>query len=106
MALIQTTVDDSVKQRADKVFERAGLTTPMAVRVMVTQVANEGRSPFDGLFSRGTAVELAEDVKRDMIIAEAQEYGIIPDDSLPDPLSIPSDVLASLGIKPAEVGQE
>lgn len=64
MALIQTTVDGSVKKRADKVFERSGLTTPMAARVMVTQVANEGRSPFDGLFFREPALGLAEDINR------------------------------------------
>lgn len=32
MALIQTAVDDSVKRRADAVFERNGLTTAMAGR--------------------------------------------------------------------------
>lgn len=103
MALIQTTVDDSVKARADKVFERCGLTTPMAVRVMVTQVANEGRSPFDGLFSREPAVGLVEDIKRDMVYAEAQEYGLIPDDSPQSPSTVPSDVLSSLGVKCQEV---
>lgn len=105
MALIQTTVDDSVKARADAVFERCGLTTPMAVRVMVTQAANEGRSPFDGLFSRGAALELAEDIKRDMVYAEAQEYGLIPENSPEDPSEVPADVLLSLGIDPEEVGQ-
>lgn len=104
MALIQTTVDDSVKRRADAVFERNGLTTAMAVRVMVTQVANEGRSPFDGLFFRGSAVELAEDVARDMAYAEAQEYGIIPDDSS-FTSDVPADVLGRLEIRPGEVGQ-
>ena len=51
MALIQTTVDDDVKARADAVFSRSGLTSAMAMRVMITQVANSGISPFDGLFS-------------------------------------------------------
>ena len=51
MALIQTTVDDDVKARADAAFSRSGLTSAMAMRVMITQVANSGISPFDGLFS-------------------------------------------------------
>ena len=42
MALIQTTVDDDVKARADAVFSRSGLTSAMAMRVMITQVANSG----------------------------------------------------------------
>ena len=50
MALLQTTIDEDVKKRADEVFARSGLTSAMAVRVMVTQVANTGVSPFDGLF--------------------------------------------------------
>lgn len=105
MALIQTNVDDDVKARADKVFARNGLTTPMAMKIMVTQVANEGRSPFDGLFSRGVATELAEDVRRDMVYAEAQELGLIPDDAQEDPTRIPDDILEELGIAPEEVGQ-
>ncbi|WP_455138561.1 type II toxin-antitoxin system RelB/DinJ family antitoxin [Thermophilibacter sp.] len=105
MALIQTTVDDKVKERADAVFARNGLTTPMACRIMVTQVANEGRSPFDGLFSRGTAVELAEDVRRDMVYAEAVELGLLPDDTEPDPTEVPADILDGLGLAPEEVGQ-
>lgn len=105
MALIQTNVDDDVKARADKVFSRNGLTTPMAMKIMVTQVANEGRSPFDGLFSGGVARELAEDVRRDMVYAEAQEYGFLPDDANDDPTKIPDDILAGWGISPEEVGQ-
>lgn len=104
MALIQTTVNDAVKSRADEVFARSGLTTPMAVRVMVTQVANEGRSPFDGLFSRGTALDLADDIRRDMVYAEAQEYGLIHDDAAAS-ASVPDDILAELGLAPSEVGQ-
>ena len=49
MALLQTTIDDDVRARADKVFARSGLASAMAMRVMVTQVANTGISPFDGL---------------------------------------------------------
>ena len=31
MALLQTTIDDDVKKRADEVFARSGLTSAMAV---------------------------------------------------------------------------
>lgn len=105
MALIQADVDDSVKERADSVFARSGLTTPDAVRIMVTQVANEGRSPFDGIFVRAVEPELAEDVRRDMVYAEAVELGIVPEDALDDPADVPLSVLRDLGIDPEEVGQ-
>ncbi|MBT1179266.1 type II toxin-antitoxin system RelB/DinJ family antitoxin [Bifidobacterium vespertilionis] len=81
MALIQINVPDDVKERADAAFARNGITTPMAMKMMVTQVANENRTPFDGIFSNGTSRELTEDMRRDMIFAEAQEYGLIPDDA-------------------------
>lgn len=104
MALIQTTVEDDIKARADIAFQRSGITTPMAVRMMVTQVALEDRTPFDGLFTGTRGVELAEDVRRDMVYAEAQEFGIIPDDAT-DAAVIPMSVLDALGVDPAEVGQ-
>lgn len=104
MTLIQVNVPDDVKKRADEAFARNGITTPMAMRMMVTQVANEGRTPFDGIFSNATARELAEDVRRDMLRVEAQEYGLLPDDAT-DARIIPDDVLAELGLTAEEVGQ-
>ena len=74
MALIQINVPDDVKARADAAFARNGITTPAAMKMMVTQVANENRTPFDGVFSSPSARELGEDVRRDMLLAEAQEY--------------------------------
>ncbi len=57
MALIQLNVPDDVKERADAAFARSGLTTPYAMRIMVNQVAETGRTPFDGLFvARGPPV--------------------------------------------------
>ena len=44
MALIQVTADDDIKARVDAAFARNGVITPMAMRMMVTQVANEGRT--------------------------------------------------------------
>lgn len=107
MALIQVHVDDDIKARADAAFARSGITTPMAMRMMVTQIANTGRTPFDGAFLSPTAVDLADDVRRDMVYAEAQEYGLIPDDAftVSEPYEIPSDILADLGLTPEEVGQ-
>ena len=102
MALIQTTVDDDVKARADKVFARSGLTTAMAVRVMVTQVANTGVSPFDGLFMGQGGQNYSDEVRLAMLREEAKEYGLIPDDSF-DATTMPDDVLDMLGATADEV---
>ena len=55
MALIQVNVPDDVKARADAAFARNGITTPAAMKMMVTQVAHENRTPFDGVFSSPSA---------------------------------------------------
>ena len=87
MALIQINVPDDVKARADAAFARNG-----------------NRTPFDGVFSSPSARELGEDVRRDMLLAEAQEYGLIADDAT-DARTIPDDVLGELGLTAQEVGQ-
>lgn len=103
MALLQTTIDDDVKERADKVFARSGLTSAMAMRVIMSQVAYTGISPFDGLFLRGME-PIPYHIRREMVRAEAIEYGLLPDDSF-DALTIPDDVLDMLGLTAEEVGQ-
>lgn len=105
MALIQLNVPDDVKARADAAFARSGLTTPYAMRIMVSQVAETGRTPFDGLFSTPAGRQYSDDVRLAMLRAEAQEYGLIEDDAGSDPLEIPADILAEMGIEPEEVGQ-
>lgn len=104
MALVQTTVEDDIKARADRAFARSGITTPMAMRMMITQVAYEDRTPFDGIFTGVVSSQLAEDIRRDMAYAEAIEYGFLPDDST-DALTISDDVLAELDLTAEEVGQ-
>lgn len=105
MALIQLNVPDDVKERADAAFARSGLTTPYAMRIMVNQVAETGRTPFDGLFSSPAGRQYSDDVRLAMLRAEAQEYGLLEDDAADDPLEIPADILAVMGISPEEVGQ-
>lgn len=104
MALIQINVSDDVKARADAAFARSGITTPAAMKMMVTQVANEDRTPFDGIFNAPPTQRLTENMRRDMLIAEAQEYGIIHDDAAEASI-IPDDVLAEFGLTAEEVGQ-
>ena len=102
MALLQTTIDDDVKARADKVFARSDLTSAMAMRVMVTQVANTGISPFDGLLLGPAGQRLSDEVHLAMLREEAEEYGLIPDDAF-DATTMPDDVLETLGVDASEV---
>lgn len=49
--LIQLRVESDVKDRADEIFKKQGLTTQSAIKMFLTQVSNTGKSPFDNLFS-------------------------------------------------------
>ena len=69
----------------------------------MSQVAYTGISPFDGLFLRGME-PIPYHIRREMVRAEAIEYGLLPDDSF-DALTIPDDVLDMLGLTAEEVGQ-
>ncbi|TYC51041.1 type II toxin-antitoxin system RelB/DinJ family antitoxin [Weissella muntiaci] len=48
--LIQLRVEDAIKDQADEIFKKQGLTTQTAIKIFLTQVANTGKSPFDNLF--------------------------------------------------------
>ncbi len=64
---------------------------------VLTQVANTGSSPFDGLFLGRGGQEYSDEVRIAMLREEAKEYGLIPDDSF-DATTMPQDVLEMLGV--------
>lgn len=53
----------------------------------------------------GTLYPMDDAMRMAMLSAEAQEYGLLEDDSGEDPLEIPEVILAEMGIEPEEVGQ-
>ncbi len=67
-ALVQVRVPVEVKEGADRAFERNGISTPMALRVLLAQVARTGQTPFDDVwlgadgreFARRAAAEFSE----------------------------------------------
>jgi len=48
--LVQLRVPTDVKDRCDDIFARQGLTTQLAMKILLTQIANTGVTPFDDLF--------------------------------------------------------
>jgi DNA-damage-inducible protein J len=44
-ALIQSSVDEAVRERASAVLEKQGLTIADAMRILVTRIADEGALP-------------------------------------------------------------
>ena len=57
-----------------------------------------------GLFPYEPDYKLFKSVCRDLLRAEAQEYGLLPDDAV-DARTIPDAVLGELGLTAEEVGQ-
>lgn len=53
----------------------------------------------------GTLYPMDDVVRTAMLRAEAQEYGLLEDDSGEEPLEIPEGILVEMGIEPEEVGQ-
>jgi DNA-damage-inducible protein J len=45
-ALVQTRIDEDVRDRASAVLEAQGMTVSEAVRILLTRTANEGALPF------------------------------------------------------------
>lgn len=48
--LIQLKIPAETKVKVDEILKKHGLSTQAAVKMFLTQIANTGRSPFDGIF--------------------------------------------------------
>ncbi|QVK12609.1 type II toxin-antitoxin system RelB/DinJ family antitoxin [Weissella ceti] len=49
--LLQLRLDSDVKKKADALFAEQGITIQGAIRIMLHQVANTGKTPFDNVFT-------------------------------------------------------
>lgn len=87
----------------DMVPLESDLSVPKTVSSEYCQGAELDESPTDIPLHRD--YPYSESVRLAMCQAEAQEYGLAGDDSGDDPLRIPDDILAEMGIRPDEVGQ-
>ena len=62
--LVQALVEKGIKERAEKVLQSMGLSNSVAVRMFLTQVAAQGKIPF----------EIVEDKKRFKLEAMDSKY--------------------------------
>lgn len=91
--------------RVDKVPFESDLSAPKTVSSEYCQGAEFDESPADLQTTSHRNHPYSESVRLAMRQAEAQEYGLAEDDSGDDPLKIPDDILAEMGISPEEAGQ-
>lgn len=89
----------------DRALVESDLSVPKAVSSGDSQGAKLDESLTDLQTTSHLDSSYSESVRLAMRQAEAQEYGWAEDDSGDDPLRIPDDILAEMGISPDEVGQ-
>lgn len=89
----------------DKAPLKSDLSVPKAVSVEDRQGAETDEPTASSQSWLHPNRPYSEGVRLAMRQAEAQEYGWAEDDSGDDPLRIPDDILAEMGIRPDEVGQ-
>lgn len=68
-ALIQTWVDEEIKQEATVVLKAMGLTVSDAVRLLLTRVARERALPFEPLVPNETTIAAMKEARRGRLAA-------------------------------------
>lgn len=66
-ALIQTWVDEEIKQEATVVLKAMGLTVSDAVRLLLTRVARERALPFDPFLPNEITIAAMKEARRDRL---------------------------------------
>lgn len=89
----------------DRAPVERNLSVPKAAFSGDSQGVELGVSPADLQITPHLNRPYSESVRLAMRQTEAQEYGLAEDDSGDDPIRIPDDILAEMGISPDEVGQ-
>lgn len=89
----------------DRAPVKSDLSVPKAVSSGDIQGVEFDESPVELQNTSHLDLPYSESVRLAMCQAEAQEYGLAEDDSGDDPIRIPNDILAEMGISPDEVGQ-
>lgn len=103
MAQVSPEMRAEESARMDKVPFESDLSVPKTASNVNCQAAEFDELPTDIPLHRDYLY--SESVRLAMRQAEAQEYGLSEDDSGDDPLRIPDDILAEMGISPDEVWQ-
>lgn len=103
MAQASPEIQAEKSARVDKAPFESDLSVPKTASSVYCQGAEFDQLPTDIPLHRD--YPYSESVRLAMRQAEAQEYGLTEDDSGDDPLRIPGDILAEMGISPDEAGQ-
>lgn len=79
--LIQIKVPSATKEKLDKIFAKDGTTTPQALKMIATQIANSGRSPFTTIYYEDYTEPVSDEMKARLREDELEVLGYLPDKS-------------------------
>lgn len=105
MAQVSPEIRAEESARVAKAPFESGLSVPKTAGNVYCQGAEFDELPTDLQITSHLDSPYSESVRLAVRQAEVQEYGLSEDDSGDDPLRIPDDILAEMGIIPDEVGQ-
>lgn len=79
--LIQLRVSADVKDKLDKIFAEDGTTTPQGLKMIATQIANHGYSPFTTVYYEQYTEPVSEEIREELRKDDLKAIGLLPDDS-------------------------
>lgn len=79
--LVQLKLPTDIKDRLDEIFAKDGTTTPQALKMIATQIANHGYSPFTTIQYEQYTEPVSDELKSILREDELKIIGYLPDDT-------------------------
>lgn len=79
--LVQLKLPTDIKDRLDEIFAKDGTTTPQALKMIATQIANHGYSPFTTIQYEQYTEPVSNELKSILREDELKIIGYLPDDT-------------------------
>lgn len=79
--LVQLKLPTDIKDRLDEIFAKDGTTTPQALKMIATQIANHGYSPFTTIQYEQYTKPVSDELKSILREDELKIIGYLPDDT-------------------------
>lgn len=79
--LVQIKIPANVKEKLDDIFAKDGTTTPQGLKMIATQIANSGHSPFTTMYYEEYTEPVSDEVKERLRKDELEVLGYLPDNS-------------------------
>lgn len=79
--LVQIKLPVNVKKKLDEIFAKDGTTTPQGLKMIATQIANNGHSPFTTMYYEEYTEPVSDEMKARLREDELEVLGYLPDNS-------------------------